>query len=318
MRSAILRALAGLSVFAMGLPAFAGTSAQGDAQKTLGAPYVDQLSLPSAASTIKIDLDRFHNLLEVLIVAITAFVFVLLGIVIVRFRRSANPVASRRTHNTPLEIIWTIIPVMIVAALLFPSTKLMYFMDKAKNPELTVKVTGHQWYWGYEYPDLGIDEYASNIIPDNKIGKGQIRLLSVDDPLVIPVDTEVQFLITGSDVIHSWYVPSFAINRSAMPGRTNEAWAKATHEGVFYGQCTKICGVNHGYMPIEVHVVSKDTFKAWAAAAKAGGVEKANAAFLGLRTASLDTGAPQDTSRHDTSLASNSTPIDHTTADQQK
>ena len=184
MRSAFPRALAGLAFLASAGAAFAGTP-EGDAQKTIGAPYADQLSLPSAASTIKVDVDRFHNLLEVLIIAITAFVFALLLIVIVRFRRSVNPVPSKRTHNTPLEIVWTIVPVMIVLALLFPSTKLMYFMDKAKNPELTVKVTGHQWYWGYEYPDLGIDEYASNGIPENKIGKGQIRLLSVDDPLVI-------------------------------------------------------------------------------------------------------------------------------------
>jgi cytochrome c oxidase subunit 2 len=231
--------------------------------------------------------------LEIVIAAITAFVFVLLAIVIVRFRKKVHPVASKRTHNAPLEVLWTIVPVLILAALWWPSVKLTYYMDKAKNPEMTIKVTGHQWYWGYEYPDAGIDEYPSNMIPPAKIdkAKGQIRLLSVDQPLVIPVDTEIQYLITGSDVIHSWYIPSFGINKSAMPGRTNESWARALREGVFYGQCSKICGVNHGQMPIEVRVVSKEKFKEWAAMAKTDGVDKANKAVLGLQAADNDSAA---------------------------
>ena len=283
--------------------ALAGSSPQGDAQKTLGAPYVGQLGLPSAVDSIKIHVDWFHRALEVLITFITLFVFVLLVIVMVRFRASKNPVPSKRSHNGPLEMIWTIIPAIIVLVMLIPSWTLMFYMDKAKNPEMTVKVTGHQWYWGYEFPqqkvagnDIAIDEYPSNMIPQDKIKPGQLRLLSVDTPLVIPVDTEIQFLITGADVIHSWYIPSFGINRSAMPGRTNESWAKVTHEGVFYGQCSKICGLNHGYMPIEVHVVSKDKFQQWAAIAKASGVDKANAAILGTKTAALDTPADGHTS----------------------
>jgi cytochrome c oxidase subunit 2 len=303
MRSLLLKAFFGLALLFPARLAFAGSSPEG------------QFGLPSAASTIKVDVDRFHNILEVVMAFITVFVFVLLAIVIVRFRARANPVASSRTHNTPLEIIWTVIPVLILLVLAVPSTKLLYYMDKAKNPELTVKVTGHQWYWGYEFPDqtikfgdpgqqIAIDEYPSNILKNKKgdfatdadLKPGQLRLLSVDDPLVIPVDTEVQFLITGSDVIHSWYVPSLGINKSAMPGRTNESWARATREGVFYGQCTKICGINHGYMPIEVHVISKQAFAQWAAIAKSDGVEKANAAVLGLKTAAIDNPAPRDTS----------------------
>jgi cytochrome c oxidase subunit 2 len=308
MRSLLSKAFFCLALLLPASVAFAGTSPEGDAQKTLGAPYDGQLGLASAASTIKVQIDKFHNILEVLMFAITVFVFALLAIVIVRFRAKVNPVASTRTHNTPLEVLWTIIPVFILLVLAFPSTKLLYYIDKAKNPEMTVKVTGHQWYWGYEFPDqkikfspepgqeIAIDEYPSNIVADKDLKAGQIRLLSVDQPLVLPVDTEIQFLISGSDVIHSWYVPSLGINRSAVPGRTNESWARATHEGVFYGQCTKICGVNHGYMPIEVHVVSKAVFSQWAAIAKSDGVEKANAAILGTKTASIDNPGTRDTS----------------------
>jgi cytochrome c oxidase subunit 2 len=288
MRSLILRAFIGLSLFLQSGLAIAGTSLEGDKQKTLGAPFDWQNGLTSAADSIKVNVDWFYRLLTALIIVITLFVLALLAIVILRFRRNANPTPSRRSHNVPLEILWTLIPLIIVLAMLFPSLKLMYYMDKAKHPEMTVKVTGHQWYWGYEYPDLGIDEYPSNLIPKDKLAQGQLRLLSVDEPLVIPVDTEIQFLVTGADVIHSWMVPSFGINRSGIPGRTNESWAKVTHEGVFYGQCSKICGINHGYMPIEVHVISKDAFKQWAAIAKASGTDKANAAILGTKTASAN------------------------------
>ncbi len=288
MRSLVLRAFIGLSFFLSSGVAFAGSSPQGDAQKTVGAPYDWQWGLTSGADTIKVHVDWFHRLLEVVIVLITLFVFALLAIVIVRFRASVHPVPSKRSHNVPLEIMWTLAPLAIVVSLLFPSLKLMYYMDKAKHPELTVKITGHQWYWGYEYPDQGIDEYPSNWVKDKDLKPGQLRLLTVDEPLVLPVDTEVQFLVTGSDVIHSWLVPSFGVNRAAVPGRTNESWAKITHEGVFYGQCSKICGINHGYMPIMVHVISKDAFKQWAAIAKASGTDKANAAVLGTKTATLE------------------------------
>ena len=309
MRSLLLKAWLTLAMAAGTATTVLAADGDAAAQKTIGAAYAGQLGLPVPASTIKEDVNKFHDLLEIVIFAITAFVFLLLAIVIVRFRRKANPVASTRTHNTPLEVLWTIIPVLILVVLAFPSTKLLYYMDKAKNPELTVKITGHQWYWGYEFPDqkvkfspdteVAIDEWPSNILRNKKgdvatnadLKPGQLRLLSVDQPLVVPVDTEIQFLVTGADVIHSWYVPSIGINRAAVPGRTNEAWAKITQEGVFYGQCSKICGLNHGYMPIEIRAVSKEKFLAWAAAAKTDGVDKANASVLGLNTASNDNSA---------------------------
>ena len=285
MRSLALRVFIGLSLFFDSAAAFAH-SPEGEAQKVFGAPFAWQWGLTSAADNIKSHVDWFNRVLQALIIFITLFVFALLAIVAVRFRARRHPTPSKRSHNVPLEILWTLIPLVIVLAMLFPSLKLMYYMDKAKHPEMTVKVTGHQWYWGYEYPGFGIDEYPSNLIPADKLQKGQLRLLSVDEPLVIPVNTDIQFLITGADVIHSWMVPSFGINRSGIPGRTNESWARATHIGVFYGQCSKICGINHGYMPIEVHVVSKNDFKQWAAIAKTQGTDKANAAILVTKTAS--------------------------------
>ena len=272
--------------------AFVAGPALADTAPIIGAPANWELNLPPAESTIKLDVDKFHDLLLVVIIVITIFVFALLAIVCIKFRAREGRVASTRSHNGPLEVIWTLVPVLILLALVFPSMKLLYFMDKSKHPELTVKIAGHQWYWGYEYPELGIDEYASNIIPEKSLKQGQLRLLSVDQPLVVPVDTDVQFLVTGTDVIHSWYVPSIGVNRAAVPGRTNEAWSRFIHEGVFYGQCSKICGLNHGYMPIEVRVVSKDKFKAWADYAKANGPDKANQAILGLTSADAGQTSP--------------------------
>jgi cytochrome c oxidase subunit 2 len=287
MRSFFRHALFLLILALTASPAFALPPSETvkDNGQVIGAPGDWQLNLSEAESTIKVDVNKFHDLLLVVITVITLFVFFLLAYVCIKFRARPDRIASTRSHHGPLEVIWTVIPVLILLALVFPSMKLLYFMDKSKHPELTVKIAGHQWYWGYEYPELGIDEYASNIIPEDKLQKGQTRLLSVDEPLVVPIDTDVQFLVTGTDVIHSWYVPSIGVNRAAVPGRTNEAWSRFIHEGVFYGQCSKICGLNHGYMPIEVRVVSKDKFKAWADMAKASGVDKANVAILGLTTA---------------------------------
>jgi cytochrome c oxidase subunit 2 len=228
-----------------------------------GAPVDRQLNLPEGASVVARQLSSFHNELLVIITAITVFVLILLAYVAVRYRRAANPNPSRTTHNTLLEVLWTAIPVIILVVIALPSFKLLYFMDRAEKPEMVLKITGHQWYWSYELPDQKIEEYASNIIPDDKIGKNQIRLLSVDYPVVIPVDTTVQILLQGADVIHSWLVADLGVQKSAFPGRTNETWLRADKEGVFYGQCTQICGDRHGYMPIEVHVISKEKFAEW-------------------------------------------------------
>lgn len=229
-----------------------------------GAPAPGQIDLPPGATIVAEQLVHFHSMLLIIITAITLFVLALLAYVVLRYRRSANPTPSRTTHNFVIEAVWTVIPVLILAFIAIPSFRLLYYMDRAEKPEMTVKITGHQWYWSYELPDQKIDDYTSTLIPDDKIAGDRIRLLSVDYPLVVPVDTTVQVLLNGADVIHSWLVTDLGVQKSAFPGRTNETWMKIDKEGVYYGQCTQICGDRHGYMPIEVRAVSKEKFAQWA------------------------------------------------------
>ena len=232
-------------------------------ERTNGAPTPWELDLPKGATVIERQLFGFHQELLIIITAITIFVFVLLAYVAIRYRHAAHPVPTRTTHNFVIEAIWTVVPVLILAVIAFPSFKLLYYMDRAEKPEMTLKITGHQWYWNYELPDQKVEEYSSNLVPDDKIGPKQIRLLSVDYPLVVPVDTTIQILINGADVIHSWLVGDLGVQKSAFPGRTNETWMRIDKEGTYYGQCTQICGDRHGYMPIEVHAISKEKFAQW-------------------------------------------------------
>jgi cytochrome c oxidase subunit 2 len=211
---------------------------------------------------------EFHNLLLIVEVAIVVFVLFLMLYIIVKFNSKSNPEPSKTTHNTALEVIWTVVPIVILMVLAVPSMKLLFFMDKAQNPEMTLKITGHQWYWSYQYPDNGGFEFESRIIPDDEIKPGQRRLLEVDNQVVIPVNTEIRLLMTSEDVIHNWAIPSFGVKMDTVPGRTNESWIKVTKPGVYYGQCSELCGVNHGFMPIAVKVVSKEEFKKWTAKAK--------------------------------------------------
>jgi len=190
-------------------------------------------------------------------------VFILLAYVVVRYRKSANPVPSRTTHNFTIEAIWTVVPVLILVIVAIPSFKLMYYMDRTQKADMTVKVTGHQWYWSYEYPDAGDIGFDSNIIAETDLKPGQKRLLDVDNRLVVPVGENVRVLIAGSDVMHSWFIPSFGVQMYAVVGRLNETWFNVEHEGVYYGQCNQICGVNHAFMPIVVEAVSKDAFAKW-------------------------------------------------------
>lgn len=228
-----------------------------------GAPTPWQLDLPKGATVIGRQLYSFHQELLIIITLITIFVFILLAYVAIRYRKAANPNPSRTTHNFTIEAIWTVAPVLILAVIAFPSFKLLYYMDRAEKPEMTLKITGHQWYWNYELPDQKVEEFSSNLIPDDKIGPTQIRLLSVDYPLVVPTDTTIQILLNGADVIHSWLVGDLGVQKSAFPGRTNETWMRIDKEGTYYGQCTQICGDRHGYMPIEVHAISKEKYAQW-------------------------------------------------------
>lgn len=230
----------------------------------LGQPSPWQIGFQEPASPMKERMEWFHNdLLMPIITVIAVFVLILLLWVMIRYNARTNPVPSKTTHNTMLEVVWTLVPVIILVVIVIPSMKMLYYVDKTKDAEMTLKVTGYQWYWGYEYPDNGGINFLSNIVKEDELKEGQPRLLTTDNPVVLPVDTNIRILTTASDVIHSFAVPSFGIKIDAVPGRLNETWVRIDKEGTFYGQCSEICGANHGFMPIEVHAVSKAEFAKW-------------------------------------------------------
>jgi cytochrome c oxidase subunit 2 len=210
----------------------------------------------------------FHYFLLWVIAAISVFVLALLAIIVVRYNARANPVPSRTTHNTPIEILWTIIPVIILATIAVPSFRILFVELDVPTPDLTVKATGKQWFWSYNYPDNGNFEFDSLMVAEKDLKAGQPRLLTADNDMVVPVNKVVHVLVTGADVIHSFAVPSFGIRIDAVPGRINETWFKATTVGMFYGQCSELCGKDHSFMPISVRVVNDSDFAAWVASAK--------------------------------------------------
>lgn len=227
-----------------------------------------QLGFQDAATPVADRLHSFHHFLLIIITGIVIFVTILLLYVMVRFRAKANPNPSMTTHNVPLEILWTVVPVLILIAIAIPSFKLLYYVDRTENPEMTLKVTGYQWYWGFEYPDHGGISVTSNMIKDGDIdpAKGQIRLLSTDNPIVLPVETNIQVIVTAADVLHSFAMPAFGIKTDAVPGRINETWIRIKEDQVgkvFYGQCSELCGQGHAFMPVEIIAVSKEDFAAW-------------------------------------------------------
>jgi cytochrome c oxidase subunit 2 len=226
-------------------------------------PHNWQLGFQEAATPVKERIADLHNELLIIITLISIFVVGLLGFVMWRFNERANPVPTRTSHNTVIELLWTVVPVLILVIIAIPSFKLMYYMDRTQKADMTIKVTGHQWYWSYEYPDYKDVGYDSNIIPEDQIKPGQKRLLDVDNPLVVPVGANVRVLIAGSDVMHSWFVPSFGVQMYAVVGRLNETWFNVVKEGTYYGQCNQICGINHAFMPIVVQALSKDSFAKW-------------------------------------------------------
>ena len=237
-------------------------------------PQPWQMDFRPSATPVMDDIIDFHNLLLVIEVLIVLFVLGLMVYICVKFNAKANPVPSKTTHNVFLEVVWTVIPIIILIVITVPSVKLLVFMDKApkEKVEMTLKVIGHQWYWSYEYPDAGDLAFDSNIIPDEEIdaSKGQIRLLEVDNRIAIPVDTTIRVLMTSDDVLHNWAVPAFGIKMDTVPGRINEAWIRvpAAKAGVYRGQCSELCGVNHGYMPIVIEAKSKQDFAKWLDKAK--------------------------------------------------
>ncbi len=248
---------------------FGGVLASGSvAWAALGQPTPWELGLQDAASPVMADIISFHNFLLWIITAISGFILILLLIVIVRFNARANPTPSRTTHNTLLEIVWTIVPVIILVLIAVPSFRLLFLQLDEPKPDITVKATGKQWFWSYNYPDNGNFEFDSLIVADKDLKPGQPRLLTVDNEMVVPVNKVVHVLVTGADVIHSFAVPSFGIKIDAVPGRLNETWFKATAVGTYHGQCSELCGKSHAFMPITVRVVDDNDFTAWVAQAK--------------------------------------------------
>ncbi len=209
-----------------------------------------------------------HDYMLWVITLITLFVIVLLSYIVWRFNAGRNPTASQTSHNTPLEVVWTVIPVLILVSIAVPGFRALYKADRAQNPDLTVKVTAHQWYWSYLYPDADELTFDSRMVPTDELQPGQRRLLEVDNELVVPAGKVVRVLITSTDVIHSWFVPSIGMQRYAIPGRTMEAWFQADRPGTYYGQCNQICGTNHAFMPIAVRAVPEAEFTTWLAEAK--------------------------------------------------
>ena len=248
---------------------FWGVSAFAD--ELIGQPIDKAVGMTAGVTPLKHQAIWFHNMILLpVITAITIFVAVLLAIVILRFNKKANPVPAKWSHNTPLEVAWTLVPVLILVVIAVFSFRLLFAYHDMPKPYMTVKATGYQWYWGYEYPDQKIPEFISNILPEDKAkAAGKPYRLAATAPLVVPVNQTVQVLTTGADVIHSWAVPSFGVIMDAVPGRVNSTWFKVDRIGTYYGSCRELCGVDHAFMPIEVKVVSQADFDAWVASKKA-------------------------------------------------
>ncbi len=240
---------------------------QAKAQDLMGQPTPDGIDLQPAASELKHDAIFFHNvILMPIITIITLFVLGLLIYCAVKFNRKANPVPARWSHNTLIEVIWTAAPVLILMFIAIFSFKLLFKYHDTPTPYMTVKATGYQWYWGYEYPDQKIAEITSTILPEEEAkAKGVPYRLAATEPMVVPVNQVVRVQVTGADVIHAFALPAFGLKVDGIPGRLNEQWFKAERTGTFYGQCSELCGVDHAFMPIEIKVVSQGEFNAWVA-----------------------------------------------------
>ena len=236
------------------------------AQAAQPAPW--QMGMQDPASPVAEQIMWLHNWVLAMITVITLFVAGLLLYVVWRFDAQRNTTPGRLSHHTGLEIAWTVIPVLILVIMAIPSFRLVYYEDRTHAPDLTIKVTGHQWYWEYSYPTNGGVNFQSRMIATEDLKAGQLRLLDVDNQLVVPVGKNVQILTTSADVIHSFFIPALGVQRYAIPGRTIETWVRVDSPGVYYGECNQVCGNNHSFMPIAIHAVPAAEFEAWLTAAK--------------------------------------------------
>jgi len=255
------------------------------------------LGLQDAASPIMEQMADFHWLLLVIITAIVLFVTALLAWVIFRYNSKTTPEPAKFHHNTTIEVLWTIVPILILIIVAIPSFRLLYAQHSYPEPDVTIKATGYQWYWEYEYPEQGFS-FGSFMVPEADLKPGQPRLLAVDADVVVPLGKTVQVLVTAADVMHNWTVPAFGSKIDAVPGRVNRTWFEATRTGTFYGQCSELCGTRHAYMPIAVRVVTQEEYDAWIAEAKAEYARKGR-----LDETLLATGEPFDPAGDDTRLA---------------
>ncbi len=272
-------------------------SAAAWAQDKIGQPTDGGINLQPGVSPLRHEAVWFHDVvLMPIITVITLFVMGLLIWVVVRYNKRANPVPAKWSHNTTLEVAWTLIPVLILVVISIFSFRLLFAYNDMPKPDLTIKATGYQWYWGYEYPDQKIGEFISNILPEDKADAAGVPYkLAVTEPLVVPVNKVVRVQVTGADVIHAFAVPAFGIIADGIPGRLQETWFKAERIGVYYGNCRELCGVDHAFMPIEVRVVSQADFEAWVAK-KGGSVAAAaapSAAAAGAPAAAVAVATPE-------------------------
>jgi len=252
-----------LSVFATAL--VAGSLTFGEAafaKQYLADPW--EMWFQDSHSPVMDRIEQFHNLVFGVEVAIVLLVLGLLGYIIFNFNSKRNPVPSKTTHNTLLEVVWTVVPIIILVVIAIPSLKLLYYSDSTPNPDMTLKVTGNQWFWTYTYPDR--DGMSFDSLPKfaDDLKKGEPRLLTVDNPVVLPVNTNIRVLLTSNDVIHDWAVPALGLKTDNTPGRVNETWVRIEDEGTYYGMCSELCGLNHSFMPIQIEAVSKKKYEEWA------------------------------------------------------
>jgi cytochrome c oxidase subunit 2 len=252
-----------------GIGAAIAAAFTGVSTAALAAPINYQLGFQEAASDIMVRIEEFHHLLVYIIVAICVFVLALLVWIVLRYRASANPIPSKTHHNTLLEVAWTIIPVIVLVLVAIPSFRLLYLEHDIPKADVTIKAIGKQWFWSYQYPGLGDFTFDSLGLSDEDAkAAGKPRLLGVDNAIYVPVNKNIDIETTGADVIHSWALPEMGVKMDAVPGRINHTWFRATKTGIFYGQCSELCGARHAYMPIEVHVVTDAEYAAWLADAK--------------------------------------------------
>lgn len=239
------------------------TALAGSASVFASEPHPWQLYFQPAATTIMSDIDNLHRLIMYILSAVTLSILIVMAYVSYRFHYTRNPVPAKFTHNVLIEIVWTIIPVIILCFISVPSFELLREDTDIDPSEMTIKIVGHQWYWEYSYPDNGGFKFDSYMLDSKKLSAGQKRLLDVDNRVVIPQGTTIRFIVTAADVLHSFAVPSFGVKVDAVPGRVNETYVNVPSTGLYYGQCSEICGVNHGFMPIAIQVVTKEDFAKW-------------------------------------------------------